>query len=192
MAADTRELMYGRRQTLPADRVMAADEEVLVARPEAFEAFYRREFRSMVGFAYALSGSRLAAEDLAQEAMIAAHRSWDRIGLYERPDAWVRRVVSNLSVSLYRRRAAEGKAVLRLAGRWQEAMPELEPEDEDFWKAVRSLPAQQRRAVALYYLEDMAVDDIAEVLDCSPSTAKVHLFKGRKNLAARLGLEDRS
>jgi RNA polymerase sigma factor (sigma-70 family) len=189
MAADTRELMYGRRQTLPADQVMVADEEVLVACPESFEVFYRREFRSMVGFAYALSGSRVAAEDLAQEAMIVAHRAWDRVGLYERPDAWVRRVVANLSVSLYRRRVAEARAVVRLAGHRQEVLPALEPEDEEFWKAVRSLPHQQRRAVALYYLEDMSIEGISEVLDCSPSTAKVHLFKGRRNLAARLGLE---
>ncbi len=184
--------MNDRRQLSALDPVMVADEEVLVARPEPFEAFYRREFRRVVAMAYALSGSRLIAEDLAQEAMIAAHRSWDKIGLYERPDAWVRRVVSNLSVSMYRRRMAEAKAVVRLTARWNEAIPEMEPEDEQFWAAVRSLPRQQKSAVALFYLEDMSVDDIAEVLDCSPSTAKVHLYKGRKNLAAKLGLEVRA
>lgn len=168
---------------------MVADEEVLVARPEAFEAFYRREFRKVVALAYALSGSRLASEDIAQEALIAAHRQWDRVGLYERPEAWVRKVVSNLAVSFYRKRMAEARAVVRLAARTQVALPELEMEDEDFWKAVRSLPPQQRSAVALYYLEDRSVEDISEVLNCAPSTAKVHLFKGRKNLAAKLGLE---
>ncbi len=169
--------------------MMVADEEVLVARPEPFEHFYRREFRRVVSIAYALSGSRLAAEDLAQEAMIAAHKAWDRVGLYERPEAWVKRVVANLSVSMYRRARSESRALVKLAARFQEALPELEVEDEAFWKAVRSLPGRQKTAVALYYLEDMAIEDISEVLDCSPSTARVHLFKGRKNLASRLGLE---
>jgi len=47
---------------------------------EPFERFYGREFRSVVGLAYALSGSRAASEDLAQEAFIAAHRNWDKVG----------------------------------------------------------------------------------------------------------------
>jgi RNA polymerase sigma-70 factor (ECF subfamily) len=66
----------------------------------------------------------------------------------------------------------------------------MEPEDASFWRVVRSLPAQQAQAVTLFYLEDRPVAEIAEILDCAPSTARVHLFKGRKALADRLGLED--
>ena len=64
-----------------------------------FETFYRREYRSVVGLAFALSGSRIVAEDIAQDAFLAAHKVWDRVGFYEKPESWVRRVVSNLSVS---------------------------------------------------------------------------------------------
>lgn len=163
----------------------AADEPVVVGL-ESFESFYRREFRSMVGLALALSGSRLAAEDLAQEAMMVAHKRWAEVARLERPDAWVRRVVSNMAVSSYRKRTSEAKALARLAGRRQEVIQPMEPADESFWRAVRSLPQRQAQAIALHYLEDMAVADIAEVLDCSPSTAKVHLFRGRKKLAAML------
>jgi RNA polymerase sigma-70 factor (ECF subfamily) len=169
-------------------RMSATDEPVVVGLP-SFEAFYRREFRATVALAYALSGSRTGAEDLAQEAMVVAHQKWDVVARLERPDAWVRRVVSNMAVSAYRRRRSEARALARLAGRRQESLPPLEPVDEEFWAAVRSLPDKQAKAVALHYLDDMAVNDIAEVLDCSPSTAKVHLFRGRKNLAAALGLE---
>ncbi len=88
----------------------------MVRAVEPFETFYAREFRSVVGLAYALSGSRSGAEDLAQEAFIAAHKKWDHVGGYEKPEAWVRRVVSNLSVSRFRRRASELKALTRLAG----------------------------------------------------------------------------
>ena len=82
--------------------------------PEPFEDFYGREYLAVVGLAYALSGSRWGAEDLAQEAFLAAHRDWDRIGAYDQPGAWVRRVVANLSVSGFRRRAAEAKALARI------------------------------------------------------------------------------
>lgn len=158
---------------------------------EPFEAFYAREFRSVVGLAYALSGSRSGAEDLAQEAFIAAHKKWDQIGGYEKPEAWVRRVVSNLSVSRFRRRASELKALTRLAGYRTDSasLGELPAEAEHFWVQVRRLPKRQAQAVALHYLEDMSVNDIAAVLECSPNTVKVHLHKGRQTLADRLDLE---
>lgn len=156
---------------------------------ETFEAFYRREFREVVGLAYALSGSRLGAEDLAQEAFVAAHQRWDRIGGYDKPGAWVRRVVANLAISGFRRKAAEAKALTKLAGQRHQPLPELEPEDEEFWRSVRQLPQQQAKAIALFYIEDRPVTDIADILECSPATAKVHLFRGRQALARKLGLE---
>jgi RNA polymerase sigma-70 factor, ECF subfamily len=164
------------------------DEELDISH-ESFESFYRREFREVVGLAYALSGSRLGAEDLAQEAFIAAHQRWDRISGYDKPGAWVRRVVSNKAVSAFRKRAAEAKAMARLAGQRHQPLPEMEPEDEEFWRMVRRLPNRQAQAIALFYIEDRSVIEIADILDCSPSTAKVHLFRGRQALAEKLGVE---
>ena len=69
----------------------------------SFEDFFRREYRSVLGLAVALSGDRSAAEDLTQEAFTAAERKWGRIGSLDRPEAWVRRVVANKSVSRWRR-----------------------------------------------------------------------------------------
>ena len=165
-----------------------ADRTVVEPRP-TFEDFYRREFRPVVALAYALTGSRVGAEDLAQEAFLAAHQRWDRIGEYDKPEAWVRRVLSNMAVSAFRRRAAETRALARLALQRREALPALEPSDAEFWGAVRSLPPRQAQAVALFYLEDRPIAQIADILDCSPSTAKVHLFRGRQSLAAALSME---
>lgn len=158
---------------------------------EPFDRFYEREYRSVVGLAYALSGSRAASEDLAQEAFIAAHRNWEKVGSYDKPEAWVRRVVSNLSVSRFRKRASEIKALTRLAGLRHGTMPlpELPFEAEEFWSKVRTLPKRQAQVIALHYLEDRPVAEIAEILECSANTVKVHLFKGRQKLANRLGIQ---
>lgn len=164
--------------------------EELNVTQESFENFYRREFREVVGLAYALSGSRLGAEDLAQEAFVAAHQHWDRIGGYDKPGAWVRRVVANKAVSGFRKRAAEAKALARLAGQRHQPLAELEPEDEMFWRRVRQLPDRQAQAIALHYVEDRSVAEIAEILECSPSTAKVHLHRGRQTLAKKLGMQE--
>lgn len=163
--------------------------EPVVVRPvEPFEAFYRREFPRMVAIGFALSGSRPAAEDLAQDAFIAAHQSWDRIGRYENPQAWVRRVMVNRSVSAYRSRLSEARAILRLGGQRQSVVEPMDPEDAAFWAAVRGLPTRQRQAVVLHYVEDLAVSEIAETLGCAVNTAKAHLHKARKNLAVKLGV----
>jgi RNA polymerase sigma-70 factor (ECF subfamily) len=151
----------------------------------SFEAFYLREFPAMVTLAYAVSRSRSGAEDLAQEAMVRAHRNWDRISTYDKPGAWVRRVTYNLAVSALRRTAAEVRARIRLGGNQPLPEPDEGP-DQRVWQAVRKLPARQRAAVVLYYLEEMTMREIAGVLGCSEATAKAHVHKARRNLAATL------
>jgi len=154
-----------------------------------FDAFYRRELPAMVALAAAITSSTIAAEDLAQEALLRAYNRWDEIGAYDKPGAWVRRVTINLALTNRKRVGAELKARLRLlgsdrtAGHTVEAHP---PRFDDVWSAVAKLPGQQLAAVALHYLEDRSVADIAEILDCSESTARVHLHRGRNALASLL------
>ncbi len=161
----------------------------VVRGPLSFDAFYASEFEAVAGLAYALSGSRLAAEDLAQEAFLAAYRRWDEIGRYESPGGWVRRVVANRSVSVIRRRVVEAKALTRLAEPVHR-LPELSPEACGVWRAVRRLPDRQAQVIALFYLEDLPLDDIASILDLSVETVRTHLRRARKKLARRLATEE--
>lgn len=170
--------------------VAEGSEPTAVGSTETFEDFYVREFRPVVGLAYALSGSRSGAEDLAQEAFLAAHRAWDRVGRYDQPGVWVRRVVANLSVSMFRRRVVEAKALARISLSGTPALPELSAEDAEFWHIVRSLPRRQAQAIALHYLEDMSVAEVARVLGTAEGTVKKHLYEGRRALARRLELEE--
>lgn len=155
--------------------------------PGDLDDLYRREYRSVVALAYGLSGSRSAAEELAQEAFLEAHRAWDRIAGYDDPGAWLRRVVANRSVSQVRRRVAEARALTRVMGRRELPALLAEP-DAEFWKAVRRLPRRQAQAIALHYLDDLSVAEVATVLEISPDTVKVHLHRGRRALADALGL----
>jgi RNA polymerase sigma-70 factor (ECF subfamily) len=172
------------------DRGGVRGERLIVGAEAGFDAFYAQEYRGVVGLALALSGNRWAAEDLAQEAFLAAHRSWDRVGAYPRPDLWVRRVVANLAVSAFRRRMAEARALGRVAFGRTPPLPELSADDAEFWQAVRSLPRRQAQVVALHYFEDRPVADIADILDVAVGTVKKHLFDGRRALAERLGVDD--
>ena len=170
-----------------------ADESAAVAEPGrervAFDEFYRREYRQVLGLAYVLTGNESVAEDTAQDAFTAAYRQWSSIGDYDSPAAWVRRVVCNRAASVVRRRVREAKAMVQLALR-APAQFELDEGDAEFWRAVRRLPRRQAQTVALYYLEDYSVRDIAEVLDCSEGTVKTHLSRARTTVARQLRLEE--
>jgi RNA polymerase sigma-70 factor (ECF subfamily) len=149
---------------------------------EDFVTFYDREIRSVLGLAYVLSGSRTGAEDLAQDAFVAAYRHWDRVGAYENPGAWVRRVAANRSISAGRRRLAEAKALLRLGGE-RVTLPELSIDNEDLWAAVRRLPQRQAQVIALRYWDRRTAREIAEILELSEATVKSHLQRARQTLA---------
>jgi RNA polymerase sigma-70 factor, ECF subfamily len=155
--------------------------------PGGFEHFYLREYRGVVELAYALSGNRAGAEDIAQEAFLRAHRDWPRVGRYQHPGAWVRRVAANLATSTLRRRLIEARALARFWAR-EPSLVELPASQADFWRAVRSLPRRQAQAIALHYLEDLSVMEVARVLGCAEGTVKAHLHTGRQTLARRLAL----
>jgi RNA polymerase sigma-70 factor (sigma-E family) len=174
------------RRTAPA----AGDGEPRAVRlPGSFEYFYLQEYPRVVKLAYALSGSRSGAEDIAQEAFLRAYRDWDRVSSYEHQAAWVRRVAANLATSGLRRRLVEARALARLAARREPALDPLPADNADFWRAVRALPHRQAQAVALYYLEDLSIQQTARVLDCAEGTVRAHLAKARRALARRLHLD---
>jgi RNA polymerase sigma-70 factor (ECF subfamily) len=152
-------------------------------RAPTFEVFYRREMPALVALAAALSGS-MCAEDIAQEAMLAAYRRWDVVSRFEAPAAWVRRVCANRSISSVRRRAVEARALLRLGARRGDEPPMAE-EHETFWAEVRRLPHRQAQVIALYYIYDLAVSEVATTLGCAEGTVKVHLARARAALARR-------
>ncbi len=151
---------------------------------EDFQEFYSRERRAVVGLAYVLSGSRSGAEDLAQEAFIAAFRRWDEISGYDDPGAWVRRVAANRATSWIRRRAAETRALLRIKGS-DFTMPVLDAEADLIWREVRRLPTRQAQTIALRYLDGQEVSEIAETLQCSVNTVHTHLRRAKERLARR-------
>ena len=75
--------------------------------PTAFDAFFAAEYPRVVAVLTAATGSPAVAEELAQEAMLRAHQRWSRVGGYDIPAAWVRRVALNLAHNTRARRRSE-------------------------------------------------------------------------------------
>lgn len=136
----------------------------------------------MIALARSICGNQELAEDLAQEALTKAHRDWPRIQRYDRPGAWLRRVTINLALSRRRRIVREFAVLARVVSEPLPVATDADP-DSMVWEAVRRLPPKQRAAVALFYQEDLTTTAIAEILECSISTATSHLNLARKRLA---------
>ena len=63
-------------------------------------------------------------------------------------------------------------------------------EADDLWRAVRALPDRQRAAIVLRYVDDLSVDEIANVLDVTDGTVKASLAQARASLARRLAVAE--
>ena len=159
-------------------------------RGDAYDAFFRREYPVMVALGFALTGDRELARDVAQESMLRAYNHWPQIATHERPGAWCRQVTINLVRDGWRRRRTEEATLGRLRRERIHAVPAPRSPSDEFWAAVRALPGRQREAIALYYLADRSVAEIAATLGVAEGTVKGVLFDARRALAVKLGVRE--
>lgn len=158
--------------------------------PPDYEAFFQAQHAPLARLAYALTGSRHDAQDLAQEVLVRSFERWATVGTYARPEAWARRVLLNLVYSRTRRRRTEAIGLQRLRPRRAASDgTELSDAAEVFWAAVRTLPPRQAQAVALRYGVDLPAVEIAQILDVDPGTVRAHLHAARARLSAVLPVD---
>jgi len=145
-----------------------------------FEGSYRR----LVVQLYGVVGDICEAEDLVQEAFVRATAAGRRFSGAENPEAWLRTAAINLHRSRWRKLRNFAKIRHRL-----EQPTDLEGLDEHvaIVSALRALPESHRQVIALYYLADLPVAEVAEALGCPVGTVKSRLQRGRKSLAVALG-----
>jgi RNA polymerase sigma-70 factor (ECF subfamily) len=151
----------------------------------SFDEFYQATSRRLLQYAYALTGDLAAAQDLVQEVYLRAWQRWSRLRTYEAPDVWLRVVLSRLATDRWRRMRSM-RAALARSGPPDDVAP---PGDDGVLlvRALRQLPEHHRRALALHYLYDMSVEEIAMETDAPSGTVKSWLSRGRAALAAVLG-----
>jgi RNA polymerase sigma-70 factor (ECF subfamily) len=144
---------------------------------QEFADFFASSYPAIVRSAALVVGDQEVARELAQDAFVKALLRWKRVRTYEHLEAWVRKVTFRMALRAKARRA-----------RHQTFRPSAiaDPIDADLLRAIKSLPRMQRAAIALHHLDDLPVDEVAATLGCSPSTTRVHLHRGRAQLAQLL------
>lgn len=150
-----------------------------------FDQLYQAHYGRMLAMAYALTGDSQEAQDLCQEAFCRAWQRWSRIETYDDPLAWIRKVVTHLASSRWRRLAVARRYARRHHHHPQHT-PALEPDHVAVVAALRTLPPAQRQAVVLHHLADQPVAEVARILGAAEGTVKSWLHRGRAALAAHL------
>lgn len=153
-----------------------------------FEDYVTAQSAALLRHASVVSADPQRAPDIVQAVLERAFTRWDHIRTLDHPDAYVRRMVVNETISTHRR-----KAWLVLSGRELEPPPVADHagrvDDRDLLIAqLRKLPARQRAAVALRYFYDFTDAQIATELDCGESTVRGYIFRALRTL--RLELTD--
>lgn len=156
-------------------------------KPE-FEDLFVEEYPRVMRTVFFVVQDQGRAEEVTQDAFVALLRHWARIRDYDRPGAWVRRVALRLAVKTARREQRLAALSRRLRPERVEELPVF-PVSPETMAALRSLPVKERAVVVLHYFEDRPVDQIADLLDCTPSAVKMRLSRARHHLADLLAEE---
>ena len=149
------------------------------------EDLFRREYRRLAGALSLATGDAEAAADAVQEAFVQAWLNWNKVGAYDNPAAWVRRVAINHLLNGERSLRRRAAALLRL-----QAPPADSPTDNvggplvntELARCVRMLPEKPRVALLLRYVADMTAREIAEAMDLSEGAVNQHLRRARARL----------
>jgi RNA polymerase sigma-70 factor (ECF subfamily) len=158
--------------TVPAEADAADTIDML------FRAHYARLVRALT----LVSGSREAAADAVQEAFVKAHLDWSRICRYDDPVGWIRRIAINRLRDDHRRSIRKQRAVDRLAAEPVTIDSHDDTHDADLHWMLAQLPNQQRLALALFYVDELTVAEVARAMRLSDGAVKFHLHQGRQRL----------
>jgi RNA polymerase sigma-70 factor (sigma-E family) len=155
-----------------------------------FAAFVRRRARHHLRTAVLLTGDWHTAEDLVQTCLVKLYRVWPRLDTRMDPDGYLRRMLINTHRSWWRVRWRREAPVASIPDRAGAADgQDLHALGETVRQALAALPARQRAALVLRFLEDLPEAQVADLLGCSVGTVKTHTHRGISRLRQLLGTE---
>jgi RNA polymerase sigma-70 factor, ECF subfamily len=162
---------------------------------EALGELYDRYRQLVFRTALAITGDQETASDLLQDVFLRLFRFADRIDLQRPLQPWLYRMTANLAYTWLKRDRRWFRPLENLADWLASSTRNLTHEaveSIDDWDrlqlAVASLPISQRMVVVLYYLDDLSLQEISEILEIPVGTVKSRLHYGRLTLKKDLSL----
>jgi RNA polymerase sigma-70 factor (ECF subfamily) len=180
--------------TTPGARTVASQPD---DKRRAFEAEALPHLDSVYRVAFRLAGDETQAEDLVQETMLKAYRSWHQYRPGTNVRAWLLTIVRHTFINEYRKRRRAGKEIDVSQVEAFTVFPEVQevdPEgrffdqivDDEVLRAIDALPDEFREALILSDVEGLAYAEIAQVTQVPVGTVKSRLFRARQALQREL------
>ena len=137
---------------------------------------YRHHRLSLIRLAYLLTGNPGVAEEIVQDAVIAARQAWPGV---RRGEQYLRRAVVNRCRSWGRHQ--------RVVDAHPQPRPEASMQEPDeLWDALSRLDERRRAAVVLRYYIGLPHAEIAELLGCRPVTVRTSIHRALKQLGQEI------
>ena len=156
-------------------------------RDEEFVAYYRARGPALRNTAYLLCGDWHLAEDLTQITFTKLYRSWRRIERHDVLDQFARRVLLRAFLDERRRPWRREHATVPHSTTLDTATRADAPEDgSGTTRALQRLPRRTRAVLILRFWADLPVDQVADLLGCSPGTVKSTTSRGLASLREQL------
>lgn len=158
-----------------------------------FRAWYDDAFPRVYAYLFRRCGrNQLVAEDLTQQAFVDACRSRPPHGPKD-PLGWVIGIARHRLVDHFRASERQERSLRRLIARGNQANVTwigVRDEQDELVEALRRLPAAQRAALTLRYVDDLPVREVAALLAKSEKAVESLLSRGREGLRRSLGVRE--
>ena len=159
----------------------------------SFEDFVRAHLPALGRYAYALTGSPHAGDDLVQDTLVKVAGAWRRVRRDGNALGYARAVMFRTFASRWRVRRRRPAPVPLTADRAAEGDSYAAVEARDaLRRALRGLPRPQRAVLVLGYLADLPDEEIAEVLGRRPATVRSLRHRALQALRAQLAAGERT
>lgn len=157
-------------------------DHTLLIQAQDFEQFFLEFEPRVTGYLWRMTGDQAMASDLCQETFLRAWQHFEKIRHYDKPDAWLMRVATNLALQHLRRRSAPVGAAQSLDESFDPGVSEPGARivvRDLVRETLMELPEKPRAMLILREVYGFTGDEVAQTLGMSPAAVKVALWRAR-------------
>ncbi len=151
-------------------------------REDEFAAVALTQSGSLLRFARRLTSDASAAEDLVQDTLMRAWRSFDQFRGGTNAKAWLFRILLNS----YYGQGRKGRLALVPLGELDKALPNKSAASLEVTEALSKLPEEQRTVLMLGVVEGLTCREMADLLDIPIGTVMSRLSRARQAMRNQL------
>ncbi|MEU6759948.1 RNA polymerase sigma factor [Streptomyces sp. NPDC046685] len=160
---------------------------------QAVEAVFRIESARIIAGVARIVRDVGIAEELAQDALVAALEQWPRTGVPDRPGAWLMATAKHRAIDLVRRKETYARKLAEVGRSLEDAPPPPEPADPEdidddllrliFTSCHPVLATEARIALTLRLMGGLTTQEIARAFLTSEATVAQRIVRAKRTLA---------